>query len=467
MADTPETSAFNERLAPQVQHVVILVHGIRTDAPWQITLRSELEKNGVRVELTNYGYFDALRFWLPLKRVRETAITRVWTLIRDVRKLYPDANISFLAHSFGTYIVAKILQREFDLKAHRIVFCGSVVRYDFPFYEISERFTPPLVNEVGSADYWPAIAESTTSGYGSSGTYGFREPRVKDRWHNKLNHSQFLTPEFCARFWVPFFVDGTIVEADEVPAVPPLFVRLISRIKIKFALLFIFNVIFFALLTHSILTSDQSSYEAATFDLSGTQYLGRVVWGTVLAAPEFGEQPLTQVRAVVEFPSAGIKLRLFMYRYHRRTVRMEAPSRLRQCNQGILPYCDPPLPIVNASHVIILDFELSKLHKNGNITGIPEFKLETLDRRAIGRLRLIGDSAGEFPEGNNMFVIGLSPDENEEKENLQDLRKFPLFELQMEFADGSRGFMRLPKGANGESAVSTAVGEWLQTTGGD
>jgi hypothetical protein len=103
----------------EVNCVIILVHGIRTDAPWHNTLRSELEKSGVRVELTNYGYFDLLKFLIPISWIRSTAIDRVWTMVRNIRMLDPTAKISFLAHSFGTFIVANILRREFDFKAHR------------------------------------------------------------------------------------------------------------------------------------------------------------------------------------------------------------------------------------------------------------------------------------------------------------------------------------------------------------
>jgi len=50
-----------------ISDVVILVHGIRTRAAWQDVLRAKLEAHGIQVELTNFGYFDLLRFLLPFK----------------------------------------------------------------------------------------------------------------------------------------------------------------------------------------------------------------------------------------------------------------------------------------------------------------------------------------------------------------------------------------------------------------
>jgi hypothetical protein len=86
-------------------------------------------------------------------------------------------------------------------------------------------------------DQWPAIAESITWGYGSAGTYGFRRPRVRDRWHASVGHSHFLTPEFCEQYWVPFLRDGTIVEGSLSPEAPPLWVRTVSILELKYLLL--------------------------------------------------------------------------------------------------------------------------------------------------------------------------------------------------------------------------------------
>src|ERR1041385_5268194 len=101
--------------SPDVTEVVILVHGIRTFAPWIDTLRAEFEKAGIRVEPTNYGRLDTLRFLVPFPSFRRGPVDEVWDSVRDVRRLYPNARISFLAHSFGTFLVATLLQREFDL----------------------------------------------------------------------------------------------------------------------------------------------------------------------------------------------------------------------------------------------------------------------------------------------------------------------------------------------------------------
>jgi hypothetical protein len=116
----------------------------------------------------------------------------------------------------------------------RIIFCGSVVLYKFRFEEYSRRFEQPLVNEVGTRDFWPAIAEAVTIGYGSAGTYGFRRPAVKDRWHNGKSHSDFLNRDFCTKYWVPFLRNGEFIENDEEPEPTPWWLWVVSTLQIKY-----------------------------------------------------------------------------------------------------------------------------------------------------------------------------------------------------------------------------------------
>jgi alpha-beta hydrolase superfamily lysophospholipase len=164
------------------RHVVLLVHGIRDFALWQNTIRSALEDTGFKVEAINYGRFNLLEFLVPVSFFRRKAIATVWNQIRIVKDINPDAFISVIAHSFGTFVISHLMQEAFEVKFHRVIFCGSVVGYEFPFEQLKDRFSPPIINEVGTRDIWPAIAESVTTGYGSAGTYGFRRPLVRDRF---------------------------------------------------------------------------------------------------------------------------------------------------------------------------------------------------------------------------------------------------------------------------------------------
>lgn len=215
-------------------HVVIIVHGIRDFALWQTTVGAELEDSGLKVEPINYGRFNLLEFILPTNFFRRRAIETVWRQIRIVRQNNPTSRISIIAHSFGTYVVSHLLKQNFDISFHRIIFCGSVVEYGFEYEQFQSRFLPPIINEVGTRDVWPAIAESVTFGYGSAGTYGFRRPLVRDRWHNGAKHGYFLNRAFCANFWVTFLQKGTIVPGAAIPDAPRFWLTILSVIKIKY-----------------------------------------------------------------------------------------------------------------------------------------------------------------------------------------------------------------------------------------
>jgi len=63
------------------------------------------------------------------------------------------ADCSIIAHSFGTFVIARILRDHTDLEFNRIIFCGSVVPQKFRFEDYRGRFEAPLVNEVGTRDF--------------------------------------------------------------------------------------------------------------------------------------------------------------------------------------------------------------------------------------------------------------------------------------------------------------------------
>jgi hypothetical protein len=159
------------RDAHQGEHVVLLVHGIRDFALWQTALRATLERSGFIVESTNYGRMNIFQFLAPFSYFRKVAISHVANQVRIVAQNHPHAAISVIAHSFGTYVVAQLMKQQFDIRFFRVVFCGSVVKYEFPFEQIQDRFEHPVLNEVGTRDIWPALAEGMTTGYGSAGRW--------------------------------------------------------------------------------------------------------------------------------------------------------------------------------------------------------------------------------------------------------------------------------------------------------
>jgi pimeloyl-ACP methyl ester carboxylesterase len=242
-------------------HLIILVHGINTRAKWTNDIKSALRKAGFVVEATSYGKFGVPRFLLPFGWLRKGAIERVSRAITTATALHRPTKTSIISHSFGTFVIANILADHPEFVWERIIFCGSVVRDDFRLDLNLHRFRQPLLNEVGTRDYLPALAESVTWGYGSVGSNGYNAVGVETRWHQGYRHSDFLTESFCTKYWVPFIRDGTIVEGDQSTDLP-WWIRVITGLPLRWLQPVL--VVAVALLAATLIPSDPLAKSSET-----------------------------------------------------------------------------------------------------------------------------------------------------------------------------------------------------------
>jgi pimeloyl-ACP methyl ester carboxylesterase len=198
-----------------IRHVVIIVHGIRDYGPWQSAMVRGLGSDSTHVIPIKIGRFSSLYFLcpIPLHFLRRRKVEKE---ILAALNQFKNARVSIIAHSFGTYLISRILRRgKLPERIHRIIFCGAVVRDDFPWDKVHLRIDGPptrnyVLNECGNADPWPAVAEAASWRYGRTGTHGAGTGFVTDRYHEG-NHSVFLTEEFARKWWLPFLERGTIV----------------------------------------------------------------------------------------------------------------------------------------------------------------------------------------------------------------------------------------------------------------
>ncbi|TPM30834.1 alpha/beta hydrolase [Mesorhizobium sp. B2-3-4] len=227
-------------------HMVFLVHGINTRALWMDEIKPALEDAGFLVAVTGYGVYGVLRFLMPFDGLRLKAINLITAEINAELHKYRPKNFSVISHSFGTYIVSRILAEHPELDFSRIIFCGSVVRNDYPLFQYLDRFSPPLINEIGTRDYWPAFAESAGWDYGSVGDTGFMQPAVESRWHSGFGHSDFLKRSFAEEFWIPF-LKGEPPKRGDPPTPLPLSIRLLTQLPLKILLpLLLLGILAFA-----------------------------------------------------------------------------------------------------------------------------------------------------------------------------------------------------------------------------
>jgi pimeloyl-ACP methyl ester carboxylesterase len=190
--------------------VIVLIHGIRTQATWQEKIRQELEKlEGVRVYPIGYGYLDAFRFWFPFF-FRTVPIKKVLRELRTIRTEHRNDKISVIAHSFGTYAIKEILSKESDVELHHLILCGSIIPTTVQWDMLPKYPKGQVINECGTKDIWPVLAKCASWGYGPSGTFGFKTAKITDRYHDAA-HSDFFSGQFVRKYWVPLIADGRIV----------------------------------------------------------------------------------------------------------------------------------------------------------------------------------------------------------------------------------------------------------------
>ena len=221
-----------DKATGSTKQVVVLIHGIRTWARWYTSVSEQLTDAGFEVERTNYGRFDLVRFLLPVPWFRKRAVANVSRDLRDVFDTHQDQLVSVIAHSFGTYILSRILAESPNLRFYRVIFCGGIVPNQFRPADYPDRIQWPLLNEVGTRDIWPAVAESVTWGYGATGARGLQRPRSFDRYHHGARHSAFLTAEFCRDYWVPF-LRGEWPKPADAESPPSWWLDFLLTIKVK------------------------------------------------------------------------------------------------------------------------------------------------------------------------------------------------------------------------------------------
>jgi hypothetical protein len=212
--------------------VIVLIHGIRTFADWQPMVQRVLEElPAVRVIAVKYGYFDVLRFWFPVW-TRRLPVEDVRRTLEDVRAKYPDARLSVVAHSFGTYAISQILRDNSSLRLYRLVLCGSIIERRYRWSHVRAQIDTDIINDYGTRDIWPVLAQSLSWGYGDTGRHRFGGPFVRDRGHD-FAHSDFFDESFVRAFWQPWFDKGKFVPGIEGKARSPWWLAVLAFLPVK------------------------------------------------------------------------------------------------------------------------------------------------------------------------------------------------------------------------------------------
>ena len=226
-------SDVNSPNIKHVNHVVLLVHGIRDEGEWQQVAEELINKiEGMEAVRVNFGFYDAVSF-LSLQGNSANPYQVLVQTYKDAHSRYKDAKISVIAHSFGTELVGRLIQENPQTHFHRIILCGSVLKRDFKWNDFRDRFgvgvpenETAVLNECGDRDIWPVVAKSASPGrYGDVGRFGFQNNLfAKSRWFNG-GHSLFFARGHMQENWLPFLTRGLLPEDEARQPAPLIYER--------------------------------------------------------------------------------------------------------------------------------------------------------------------------------------------------------------------------------------------------
>ncbi len=164
-----------------------------------------LSERGFTPVPLDYGYF--LAFQLGRKGSREKKVN--WLrdeLTRECERRHCDRP-SIIAHSFGSYLVAKALEKYQEIRCDRIILCGAIVDRQFGWNQLaaSEQVNAVL-NQYSGNDLWARVAPWAVSDGGQSGLHGFSEVGqcLTQQKRLEFHHSDYFYDLNYRNNWIPF-----------------------------------------------------------------------------------------------------------------------------------------------------------------------------------------------------------------------------------------------------------------------
>lgn len=206
-----------------MNRAVLSLHGIRTRGVWQKALVPILSRNGFIPYPLDYGYFGAVQLLIPCQR--DKMIERLRKELEAIPEMRQDKKCSIIAHSFGAYLVGRLLEKYPMFKFDKVIFAGSILNEDYNWPEILARGQVNLFrNDYGRLDIWPQYARALVRGTGDSGTRGFlrRDNSTKCRMVQKpfplYRHSDYFHPKHFDDEWIPTL--ETLVLGNDMVVTP-------------------------------------------------------------------------------------------------------------------------------------------------------------------------------------------------------------------------------------------------------
>ena len=197
--------------------VIISLHGIRTAGAWQKALATPIAAAGGIPVALDFGYFGAMK--LLSSSARDDRVKWLRDEVGRIRSRFPDAPMSIVAHSFGSYITAALLESHPSVCFDTVIFSGSIVRNDFPWTHMLDSYRVGfMANYIGRNDPWPRVAKWFVGGAGDSGRVGFsaQHPALYQHASDLYEHSDYFSEPTFTQYWLATLIFPQRLLLDEL-----------------------------------------------------------------------------------------------------------------------------------------------------------------------------------------------------------------------------------------------------------
>jgi pimeloyl-ACP methyl ester carboxylesterase len=172
---------------PDVDDVVFVIHGIRDLGYWTEKIGLRIARHAmascsqrIALETSTYGYFPLLSFLRP--GARQQKVEWLMDRITEAKSRFPNASLSYVGHSHGTYLIKKAMRDYPAVRFKHIVLAGSVLRTDENWAALlAAGRVAKVLNFVASADWVVAFFPNAMQllrwqDVGGAGHRGFSRP---------------------------------------------------------------------------------------------------------------------------------------------------------------------------------------------------------------------------------------------------------------------------------------------------
>lgn len=205
--------------------VLVSIHGLLSKASWNAEIAPIASSQNWVFAPFLYDEINSPTLLIDEGRAAQV-VERFRHWVYDIQVRYPF-NISVVAHSFGTYILAKYISG-FDeflpIRLNAAILTGSILNEDFDWEKHKGVRIARILNEVAPNDQWvrhmPKLkwiyAEPF---YGNSGVVGFKQKcDILDQMSNDIfDHNNVIKRDVIERHWMPFLManrDAYKIEGD-------------------------------------------------------------------------------------------------------------------------------------------------------------------------------------------------------------------------------------------------------------